>query len=376
MLKAMKSKIRMRIPSFIIVLICIITISCIDEIELDIPKDQTDAFFIEGSLISGNNEDYIEVIIDRVFDFENASRKTIGVTSVVVSNDLNESISLRRSNVTLFRIEITNDANFSVGEGVKYKLNVILDNGEEFESDYSELRSAIQPSSFSQEVVFREYFNDPLRPTNGRVIEEFDLKVSSPLPSIGGIVWVINKIYKVTDSPYPGGSGAEYEMTRKACYLTERLSIDDIYVLDESTVAEDGVEDFTIVSDQMSYYYDEGLMFSVSQRVVDSETIAYLSAIERLIDVGESIFDERPGRLLLGNMKSVNSETAQVFGHFYAAGEHLTYVKASAETIGIRDQYCPPDIACMGPGGCCWGICCDCDDHPNSTNEKPSWWID
>ena len=355
--------------TFILVLTCL---SCVDPIDFNIERGSIDQLVIDGRIVELLNEpnNYAEVNVQRVFNFESSSRSTVSVEEVTISNG-QQIIEL--SQQTLGKYSATFDnAEYDLSDDKEHFLRVVDLLGRTYESDIVKKPSLAIPESIQIKQSSAMVAN-----SLGGLVEEERAAIVINTPILAGpnngLHWEATQTYQV-NSVTPA----------KTCYVTENPVTDRVLLLNTEELEIERLDEYELFKTPITKRFREGIFFSVRQFSTDDATLNHLSNIQSLVTLTETIFND-PLNKLSSNISNVTNPEEEVFGHFYATQAYDVRIKQDS----IR-PYCnrtPPegfdtidDASCDERTGCPLSgmsadpLCCDCQKVPGSSIDRPSYW--
>ncbi len=346
-------------------------VSCLDPIDLDIPKGFDETLVIQGVLERGNPS-VIDLNVSRLFDFTPESIERVNVRVVELRDDEGNSMEIERVGIGTYRHVFTGAEPITVEVGQSYKVRISTFDGRVLESSLEPLLDVPEIDTITYEDIQRELvfpdqeirfdsaisfsLNTPLTPPNS------DQKV--------GLLWDIRGIFELTDSPTVFG------VTQKTCYITRSLDITNIRVFDGYTTDATELRGKHLYETPINFVFAEGFFLEVTQSSLSLGALKYWTQVNQLLEREGDMF-EAPAGQLSTNFVNVNDPDDNPTGYFYATSTSVDRVYVSPEFARNPRAHCPPppDIPAP-PGGCALPLCCDCLDEEVSTTLRPAFWID
>ena len=362
--------IRKSLPAIVSLLVILLIASCIDRIDFEVPAGTSDSVVVEGRVIKGANESYVEIAVSRLFDFSQESRRPITLKKVTLFDTNSNEMELETSVPGYYRVVLDETTPIQAEVGMGYSMRMELLDGRIFDSTIEMMNSAPDPIGLNLEIV-----QDIVENETGsfRMVDRLALSIDTEFDptSGGGLFWEIFNIFRITDSPIDEG------IEMKTCYLTQPANVNEIFVLDASLVNGTEVRDFPLRRAPIDFRFGEGLYYEVHQYSLGRESFQYWRAIDALSEREGNMFDGPVGEVPT-NMTNINDPDDSIFGYFFAAEDKVTRVRVPLELIGNPGPHCPPDgpARAEAGGACLWGVCCDCIADPTASLEQPSWWVD
>lgn len=353
---------------FIIVFssVCLICMSsCIDEIQLSVPGDQTDGIAIQGRIVRGVDS-YVRVGVSNAFDFSTDSRNAVVVRSVVVMDDIGNSMELPAIDIGEYGISLDETMPIQATVGRSYKVEVQTLDGRVFESDF-DILSDTQPLEniglgFVDKLVVDNLGGFQTEP---RLAVTIDTEVD--INSEGGLLWEVENVFQITDSP----TDARIEM--KTCYITEAVGRNRVHIVKPNELTVGRVDNLELFDTDINFKFGEGFYFIINQYTISEAAFEYWNQVKILTERTGSMFDDPVGEVTT-NIRNITNPENRAYGFFFAASVDFERRRVTEEFTGPVTPYCPPPVNNPPPFGCPFGICCDCLDVPNSTTDVPDYW--
>jgi len=160
----------------------------------------------------------------------------------------------------------------------------------------------------------------------------------------------------------------------KTCYLTQKVDVNDIFVLDASSITVDKLDNFTVLEDLIRSNYAEGQYMTIFQQTINKGVYDYWNSIKIITERSGSMFDPPAGKIT-SNISNPDDPSEEIFGYFFVAQQDTIRLYVSPEMAGSPENACPPPNEMAPPGGGCPVlICCDCLSAERSSTGKPKFW--
>lgn len=350
---------------YIIGILVIFCMSCIEEIDLTVPGDLTDSVAIQGRIVRGETS-FVEVSVSNVFDFTTDSRTAVVVKSVKLFDDNNNEMELESLDVGLYGATLGNNSPIQAEIGNAYKIEVITLDNRVFESQFDVLDEVIQSESLSLGFVDKLVIDNL---DNYVTEEKLQLRISTPIDisKKGGILWEVENVYQITDTP------TDDRIEMKTCYITEPVGRDKVLVLDPSESTVGRVDNLELFTTDINFKFGEGLYYLVNQYSLSEAAFEYWQQVKTLTERTGNMFDDPVGEVTT-NIFNTSDPSDRVFGFFFATSVDVKRIRVTEEFTGPVTPYCPPVVNNPPPFGCPFGICCDCLAEPQSTTVQPDYW--
>lgn len=353
------------IIKYSLVLTLIFSSACVDQIDFEVPAEFSDTLVIQGKIVKGDPS-YVEVIINRLFDFSPESRARVNVQEVFLFDDSGTEMELTTRSPGSYNVILDENSPIQPEVGKGYGIRVRALDGRVVESglDFLPPNSAPERLNINEvEEVFINPFNE--FQSFPRVRLSIDTEVDNT--SNGGLLWDVRSIFQVTDS------GLDDEIIR-TCWIDRITNANNIYVLDPSQLSENQVNDFQLTTIPMNRELAEGYFFEVTQLSLSPRAFEYWRGIDILSEREGSVFDSPVGEVR-SNYTNLTDPEDQVFGYFFASEASILREKVP-EIISMQvDSLCPTDN-CFIPGNpvCVCGFCCDCRKEEGALEERPAFF--
>lgn len=348
---------------------------CLDRIDFNRPETISDGVAIQGKLVKGSPS-FINVTLKQVLDFQSAPR-LINARAVTLFDESGNSLALdTRAEGVFFKTIFDNDPNMTIDFGKSYKIKVETFDNRTFESALETILPVPTPTALNAKRIQKETVN-----AVGEVVVSNDFigfTLDTPLevnPGAGNVklVWELEGVYQITDSPETHGSracrGTRIEEFNKSCYVSVSPS-DNFLPLDGTTLNVNAISDFALYNLPISPIFSEGYYLRVFQQSVTDDAFEYWSQVNKVASRSGSLFEASVGKVK-SNITNVNEPEKETFGYFYATEEKEIRVFVAPELAESPRLPCP---GALNQGGAAPSNCCNCLTIANSTAERPIWW--
>lgn len=350
--------------------------SCLDEIELDVPRGQSDAVVVQGKLTVGDLTE-VSVRVNRIFTFDGTST-TLRVKYVNIINEIGDQLSLDFVEEGSYYKTIDQDDEFAVEAGLSYKINLELFDGRIIESKFEVLKSIDANNEVSLSIkekpivniVEDEVFN------RERIIIDLRSEFNNRSDNPQRYRWFVNVTQKIKDIPdFYGVRGK----AQKTCYTTSTFPVGDQVlfngfesdnsgqVLFETEVFDGRVNDVR---------YLDTAYFNIIQESLTEGAFNYYNSIDKTLELSGSMFDPAAGKIR-SNLINISNPVEEVFGYFYASEQVQTNVRVTPDALGNTPRN--PCLSSAEPltlteSQCRWVACCDCNGRSEGIPRKPDYW--
>ncbi|MDG2449579.1 MAG: DUF4249 family protein [Saprospiraceae bacterium] len=360
----MKKVKEMKITIWIGIFILLLPLSCVERIELDPPTDLTEAIVIQGRAVLGENS-RIEIKTTRLFDFSSESKLALNVKEAIVRDEEGNSMELIPLFQGVFNTPLDENSPIQLKVGGRYSMEITTLDNRTYLSSFDLLTDNSPPRDISFGPA------EQLLPNangNLEIVSQLETFIDTDInESSEGVLWEIDRTYRLTDSPVDGPV--------KTCYLTSAFSLETIPVFTDSDGVTTSLNKHSLGTQNIDYRFAEGMYITVRQYSLSSGGKDYWNAVSSLAKKEGDLFDEPVG-LIPTNFENINDPDDEVFGYFFVTKEESIRLRVPDNLIGEVVLPCPPANPPMGMRACNLGICCDCLEGPNATLERPLFWID
>lgn len=359
------------IPGFgrlsLLTLLTALLLGCVDEIDLAQGLPLPDGIVVSGRMLAGDDATDVEVILEQLFRFETSNRPNQIVTANVriINSDGQELPLLYRNG--LYRGSVgVNDPTFRTEAGLTYHVAVTTREGANYVSEPETLLPRLEATSARAEMTTVEIDNQ----IGGvDILPAMEYLITTPLRYPSGepayVRWLLDEYYAQTDETVDPVTGEP-----KTCYINLPFGGTEVKVVGNAGGASSSLTDYSLGKNRISFRYAEGNYMVVRQEAISREAFDYFSQVAAIASRELSIF-EAPGGPVVGNIRSVDGATANVFGYFYVASPSVIRVPVRPAEAGNPVFACPL-IAGMPPPV---NRCTDClVASQTATTARPPWW--
>lgn len=354
--------------------------ACLDEIELDVPRGESEAIIVEGKLVVGDPSS-ITVNVQRIFSFDGTSNilKINGVDLIAESGSMTR---LEKDSEGEFSQVFDENNPIDLQSTERYKLRVQLFDGRTVESDFQAIQSSDANDELSLSVQTREFFNDELGEfiTREKVILDLQSEISNIQSDPKRYRWSVERSYRLTDSPEAYSlrdpDDRQLFLMPKVCYVTDNVALTNSVLFD----ANDSDQDVFTFEDEIfdgpinDYRYSDTMYLEVVQEALSEGAFTYFDQISKVLGRTGSMF-EPPAGQITSNFTNINDAEDDIFGFFYVTQQKRTRVLVTPDMVGSPAPLCPvPPGEGWRPGQCPFLDCCDCLGLPKSSLKRPDFW--
>jgi hypothetical protein len=340
---------------------------CIDEIDLTQGLPLPDGIVVSGRLLAGEELTEAEVILEELFRFEDSNRPAQVVTANVrIVNDDGQELTLLYRNGVYRGSTTANDPAFRVEEGMRFNVLVTTREGANYTSEPEVLLPRLEATSARAVPATVEVVNGA---GTIQAVPAMEYLITTPLRYANGdaayVRWLIDEYYAQTDESTDTITGI------KTCYINVSFEGTKVKVIG-NTAGRATLTDYSLGKNRISFRYAEGNYMEIRQEAISREAFDYYSQVNAIASRELSIF-EAPGGPVIGNVRSVEGTTANVFGYFYVASPSIVRVPVTPAEAGNPVFACPlpPPMSPSPP----INRCTDCLVANNTaTTARPIWW--
>ncbi len=356
----------MRAITWVWVTLLLLTVSCIDTIELDLPVTSVGRVVVEGSVY--RSPDY--------YVFRAAARRTVQIIDDLVFETDDASLAILFNDEEILSLQHDEEVRISINqfhqdfggspENANFRLRVITSDGRTLESDD---QSILDPPSRTTTLETR--LINRLVANEQEFISEQDfveLLINSPLINDKGerlsYLWEVSGVYRFpeiawSDDPLWFG---------KTCYVPVDPRLNQVSVVSNADLNVDQLSQYKIEERLADSKFHAGFYYTVVLKAIDVSAAEYWKEVAASITREGTLFDTPPG-MIRTNFRNVNDGSdQQVLGYFYAAGIDTVRHLATPEATGYQKHLCRPTNAAEVP-------CCSClEGFRNASIVKPPYW--
>jgi hypothetical protein len=304
----------------IAIIVCVIISSmipsCIEPFEPEIDRYE-DIMVVDGVYTDADEPMYVR--LSRTSSYYDQKEELISGAFVVIVNDSGAVELYNEVSTGYYRLA---QGKMPGEAGRSYKLVVETLDGDRYESDFQELKKAVEIDSVYFEVA--EGLTTGSRLSDNKVTFYLDSKDEEGLTQYYSWDWTETWKYEAPHHK-PGFED------RKICW--RNFHSNEIVVNNTSRLTEDynfKKELYTI--DGMSSRLHVQYSTIIRQYSISRTTYEFLSKLQELNEQSGSIFDSPPNPVV-GNMQNVNDPFEPVLGYFQVSGVSETRIFLSAEDL-------------------------------------------
>lgn len=349
--------------------------SCLDPIELDVPKGQSEAVVVQGVLVKEADQSYISVTVAKVFTFDGSSN-LLRVKYVNLINESGDEIGLDFVEEGVYFKTLDENDGFGLSEDLSYRIILELFDGRVIESKTEQFGPAV----LDNEIYFAlEPFSASNNLENSTTIDNntssltLQTEISNNQLNPMRFQWQMTRTQKIRDKPSLFGFGEN--APRTICYYTVPFRKDEQILFNGFESSGDSPifrRDVFTGNINESEYIDT-MYFTVSQRSLSEGAYNYFERIGQSLALTGSMFDPPAGKIR-SNLFNVDNPDEEVFGYFYATQLQRTNVMFDPGQFDIEIQEVCTTPVTLREAPCGSFSCCACVLTPNATTRKPDFW--
>lgn len=349
-----------RIIKISILSIVLLTTSCIEQIDFDVPTEFQNTTVIVGKIVKGNPSS-VEVFIQKVFDFAFEGEVFVNAQSVRIVNESGNKLDVPGAGPGRYKLLINDNSDFKVEIGNAYSIEVGLFDGQSFKSKPEVIIGVPEMNNIDHRLVNKEVLNfeDVLevQPRVEYAVSTSLLDQATQTPT--NIKWDFERTYKQSDT-----EGRE-------CYVSGFADFDLIQTINAKELNASSIDDYLILEQRLSNTMVEGQYVSVIQEALDDNALEFWEQVEGLSTNSGTFYEPPPGQIVT-NLEVTSQTEGSVFGYFYATQQDTLHVFVDSLFINQFTPICPRPPG-QNPNPNC-DDCCDCGLLEDGTMVKPDFW--
>lgn len=346
--------------------------SCLTEIDLAAPPTVANNLAITATLLK-SSPSVLDVNVSQVDNFSGFSAPIpVNDAQVFLINEQGEGVSVPLQFEGIYRLTIPdNGAGIYIEEGQSYQLQINTVEGKTYTSSFEKLNPVPKASGLSYELETREDIND-----NDDIVDQTFIRffINTPLNADNStekavLKWDMTGTYRFVESLDEG----QNIPSQKSCYVSEILQRERPVVFNGNESPRPVLEKQFIIEEKLNHRFVTGYYLTVRQQSISADAFEYWESIRKVVDISGNFFEAPPGKIR-GNFSNSADSEEDVFGYFSAIQEDTIRLFVSPRDI---DQVILP----LCPGVVAAGqepprfICFECLLIPNSSSQKPDYWI-
>jgi len=340
-----------QIKIWLLLLIILSNITCLDNIDLDIPPTKP-SLVISGTIYNTPGPYYVTLTESASF----VSGPT-GDPDLVIGAKVKILDNL--GNVEILT-EVANGKYATKLDGIRGQVGnsywvEIEANGKHYQSRPEKMPPIISPESLEIVMTSEDQFN---RTGNLETINYVNLLVNTRFPNTQQatfLKWNISGVYQFPDRAL---------FAPKTCYIPENLNFDNVSVAASTNIADNFLQKQKILVTEANFRFAFRYCFKVAQQAITAEAYDFWSGVAEEKTRTGSILETIPGKIK-GNVFNSEDSKEEVLGFFAATAVDTIELLVLSETVGKPRQRCTEFSRFLQ-------ICTGCLSAPNSTLVKPS----
>lgn len=345
--------------------------SCLDTIDLEIPKGFDDALVIQGALVKGKPS-VVNVSVTRLFDFTPESLMRVNVREVFLSDEAGNTVEIERTGTGTYRLEFREGDAMAIEDNKSYKVSVLTFDGRQYESSLETLLPVPPASSLLLDPIEKELVFSDGRTAAVDSFARLSITTSTAVSDTGqplALKWDLRRVFKITDTPFQSG------IEQKTCYIIEDIDVPTVRVFDGKSISGSRLEEYVLYDQRFNYYLAEGMYFEVIQSSLTDGAYDYWRQISEVSEREGNMFEPPVGKIVT-NFNNINDPDEEVFGYFYATSTDTARLYVAPSFADFPQAYCPPPMLITQDGRCAEPLCCDCLSIDRSTASRPEFWVE
>ena len=348
---------------FQIYCLLILMCSCLDKIDLDIPRQYGENLIIQGQLTRSGDNVILDVNTSILSETTGFTSKVV-VKSLILENSMGQTVQADLKEGRYY-LEIDPADDFNVSLGTLFKLIATTVSNQIYESDFVEMKPTPKVELIYYEIVEKQVLNNQgqLVPRDFlQVFLDSKAKTAEGEPVI--FKWDVINNYKYTDQ-------IDGEPLGKTCYVIAITNLKNVITLDSRLQTNEIVEKVLVLEKPIDFLLAEDYYCTVVQQNIDFNTLEYFTQINELNERVEDIY-KPPSGTISTNFQCTTDPTAFAYGYFYAAEQDTIRLHITPEEVGAPNRECPtpPSEASICP----IRSCCDCLILNGAQLQKPDFW--
>lgn len=367
-----------KIGSCLILLLTVIVLdSCLSEIDLDVPENDSESIAIVARLEFGDPS-IARVRITSLANFIGFDQAVPILGAKVALLDENDnSINLPAEleadlNGKLiekgnYRVSIGNE--FPVRIGDAFKIRIELGN-KVYESTLETVADVPKADNVFVQLVTREELNNAGNIVDNSYLQFFlntPLRAPSDMTKVY-LKWDFEGVYQVIET----GLDVLIPPPTDICYVTIPLSTDKIRVFNGKESREDFLQEEFMLEEKLDFRFSVGFYLAVFQQSISQGAYNYWSQINSITDLSGNFFEDPPGKVL-GNISNISDPDEEVFGYFSTLRTDTIRFYVNPADYLVRPK-CP--FTALPNDATIEASCFDCLLLRNSTTVRPNYWIE
>lgn len=350
------------LPLFVLIALCVPFISCLDEIEVELPDNSTERLVIDGVVERSPDLYRFLITVSRTQSFqESVFPLEDDVVITVLLND-RSIFNLVNGQPEIFSLDEFHLLYGPVTRNDFFNIKVETADGKVFKSSAKSIFDSPKGGSISFELVERQELNDLENLISRKHVK---LKVNTPVVNESGdrlaMIWDAYGVYAFVE----GDCTTDIYGSSRRCYVTENVNGTIPRVLLGNQVSGNEISGFEVEEITASPQFGFGYYLTLVRRAVDEEAGLYWNEVRKNQEREGTIFDTPPGAIRT-NIHQEQGAPVEVLGYFYTAAVDTLRQLGTREVAGSIKLPCAANPSAAG--------CCNCLELPGSSYEKPRYW--
>lgn len=264
---------------------------------------------------------------------------------------------------------------FKANTGSTYFLKIVLQNGDEYQSDPELILPPITPDSVTWAVS-----KEPIKSKDGYTysIDAIQLFIHTPLIENNKNIhlrWTAESAFQFSTLPACNPFKTVY-----TCYYSSAINPGNLYIYSNQEVGERRLSGIKIGYEAIdpNYKYMETHYFSVHQYRISEQAFDYYRKLDLVANQNGSIFDAIPASVQ-SNVHNIRHPSERVLGYFQAASASIIRLRLTSSDFKDKYVLMSKDLNLCGwrigvPDSKYFEGCCNCGALPEPMILRPDWW--
>ena len=337
-------------------------VSCIDDIEIDLPAGNEGRLVIEGTAELSPDIYRFIVTVGQTQQLTEPLEKLRQDADIRLMYDGAEVMSLLNGREAIYSIDsLESVLGNNVREG-SFNIKVSLPDGSVFTASNQTFIKRPPLGYISLGTVVREELNQ-----NNFILDREYVKVFMNTPVINeneervSFRWDLTGVYRFPEITW----SEDPFFFAKDCYVNDFPPENRVNVLNSKEISTADASEYEIGELIADYRFHAGYYFTVIQKAFGAETAGYWQDVQRGLNREGTIFDA-PAGPIRSNISQIDGNAKDVVGYFYTSTvDTLRHLSTQDET-GNQPHLCAFQYVSE--------TCCDCLEIFSSSLEKPHYW--
>ena len=338
-------------------LVSLLCISCLEKLDLEIPRQERKSLHIEAKLTAGSPST-LQVEVNSIFDLTPGSFAPVDVRSVILFDEEDNRIDIPNSGRGTYFRSIGEGEIIQIEVGKSYGLEILTQQEELIVSEMDKLHavgSEGEVSAYRYERDFQDRFGDFIKqPFIG-----FDVTLRTPESSdpdlAQGFRFEVERTYRITDNQ------------GKVCYASQLFNLNNEITLTTANLRGASEVTLPVIGVFISSFHAEGFYLNLYQHSLSPQAFQYWNSIQQVLNRNGNMF-EAPAGKIRSNFYYQTEPKREIFGLFYTTQTSILRKYISPEFADFPLKQCPP------PPPATFDVCNDCLTLSRSQLGKPTFW--